>query len=156
MIRQLRTRIAKIIFKPNTTTIKQFRTMPEYPGLGLPLRHFPQGNYGTYPMGIHGNCYGGDSGILPVREIAMIIIMDRLMDKPDWYKKVFDDEIIAKWRNEALQYPDDSLWKQATGGKVNSRWAGQIDNQADVEWAISGIKPLKCIMSNEAFDYVSS
>jgi hypothetical protein len=27
--------------------------MPEYPGLGLPLRHFPQQNYGFYPMGAH-------------------------------------------------------------------------------------------------------
>ncbi len=126
--------------------------MPEYPGLGLPLRHFPQANYGLYPMGTHENCYGSASNILPVREVAMMIIMDRLMDKSDWQKKVFDDEIIAKWRKEALEYPDDSLWEQATGGKIKNRW---IDNGTDITWASNGVKPLTGIMSNEAFDCVS-
>ncbi|KAG0650489.1 hypothetical protein D0Z07_3367, partial [Hyphodiscus hymeniophilus] len=129
-----------------------FVTMPEYPGLGIPLRHFPQGDYGTYPMGIHGNFYGADSDILPVREIAMMLIMDKLTDKPDWHKKVFDDEIIAKWRKEALECPDELLWKQATGGKVLSRWAGQ-NMDGDVDWASRRITALKGIMSKEAFDY---
>jgi hypothetical protein len=79
----------------------------------------------------------------------MMIIMDRLMDKEDWHKKVFDDEIVSKWRKEALEYPDNSLWQQATGGKVNKRWADQ-----DFNSATSGIKPLTGIISNEAVDYV--
>lgn len=129
--------------------------MPEYPGLGLPLRHYPQEKHGLYPMGTHGNCYGGDSDILPVREVAMMTIMDKLMDKEYWHKKVFDDEIIAKWRKEVLEYPDESLWKQATGGKANNRWTGQNDDQADITWVGHGFKPLKGIMSVETFDYVS-
>lgn len=128
--------------------------MPEYPGLGLPLRHFPQGNYDTFPMGIHGNCFGGDSNFLPVREIAMMIIMDKLTDKPDWHTKVFDDKIIAKWRKEALEYPDESLWQQTVGGKRLSRW--EVDsNDGDIDRASGRIKPLEGIMSAEAFDYVS-
>ncbi|TVY13172.1 hypothetical protein LARI1_G009060 [Lachnellula arida] len=127
--------------------------MPKYPGLGIPLRHFPQGDYNTYPMGAHGNCYGGDSALLPIREIAMMIIMDRLMDKPDWHKKVFDNEIIAKWRKEALDYPDDSLWKQATGGKVTNQMASRYPNHGDIHGASSNVKPLSGIMSTEAFDY---
>ncbi|TVY35684.1 hypothetical protein LOCC1_G007805 [Lachnellula occidentalis] len=127
--------------------------MPKYPGLGIRLRHFPQGSYNTYPMGAHGNCYGADSDLLPVREIAMMIIMDRLMDKPDWHKKVFDNEILAKWRKEALEYPDDALWKQATGGKVTNRRARQKPDEADVDWASGELKQLKGIMSKETFDY---
>jgi hypothetical protein len=155
MISQLRTRIARAIFRPDTFSTRKFGTMPEYPGLGLPLRHYPQENYGLYPMGTHGNCYGGDSNILPVREVAMMIIMDKLMDKENWHKKVFDDEIIAKWRKEALEYPDLSLWRQATGGKVNNRWTGRNYDQVDWDWLGVGIKPLKGIMSVETFDYVS-
>ncbi|KUJ09394.1 uncharacterized protein LY89DRAFT_628514 [Mollisia scopiformis] len=124
----------------------------DYPGLGLPLRHFHQDDNDSYPLGIHGNCWGSDSDLLPVREVAMMIIMDRLMDKPDWEKKVFDDEIIAKWRKEALEYPDDSLWKQATGGKVHNRWAGQRSDD-ETTFVSSHITPLTGIMSNEAFDY---
>jgi hypothetical protein len=60
-------------------------------------------------MGIHGNFFDADSDILPVREVAMMTIMDKLTDKPDWHKKVFDDEIIAKWCKEALEYPDEAL-----------------------------------------------
>jgi hypothetical protein len=154
MIRAGGTRVAKLIFRQNITT-RRLAIMPEYPGLGLPLRHFPQGNHPAYPMGIHGNCYGGDSDILPVREVAMMIVMDKLTDKPDWHKKVFDDDIIAKWCKEALNYPDDSLWKQAIGGKVNHRWAGQDPDQGDIDWASKDIKPLEGIMSFEAFDFVS-
>ena len=29
-------------------------------------------------------------------------IMDKITDKPDWDKKVFDDTIVQKWRQEAL------------------------------------------------------
>ncbi|KAG9235734.1 hypothetical protein BJ875DRAFT_458275 [Amylocarpus encephaloides] len=126
--------------------------MASYPGLGQPLRYFPQSDYGLYPMGAHGNCYGGNSDVLPVREVSMMIIMDRLMDKENWEKKVFDDEIIAKWRTEALEYPDSSLWKQATGNKVMNDWTGQDNDSPDVVWA-THIDPLQGIMSNEAFDY---
>ncbi|TVY78455.1 hypothetical protein LSUE1_G006514 [Lachnellula suecica] len=126
--------------------------MPKYPGLGLPLRHFPQGDYGTYPLGIHGNCYGGDSDLLPVREVAMMAIMAKLTDKPDWHKKVFDDGILAKWRKEALEYPDEALWKLATGGKVNNRWS-QDQNEDQNDWTSNHVKPLQGIVSNQTFDY---
>lgn len=129
---------------------RHFVAMPDYPGLGLPLRHFPQ-NYNVYPLGAHGNCYGGDSDLLPVREVAMMAVMDKLMDKPDWHKKVFDEGIIEKWRKEALEYPDDELWKLATGGKVNTNW----DRDADAELhMLLDIKPLTGIMSSESFDQV--
>lgn len=38
---------------------------------------------------------------LTAREVAMLGIMNALTDKPDWHKKVFDDEIVAKWKQEA-------------------------------------------------------
>jgi hypothetical protein len=91
--------------------------MPSYPGLGLPLRHYEQGNYNRYPIGAYAQDSGADSLPLLVRELAMMDVMDKITDKPDWHKKVFDDSIVSKWQKEALAIPDEELYKLATSGK---------------------------------------
>jgi hypothetical protein len=55
-----------------------------------------------YPMGIHHNRTGAKSEMLPVRKVAMILVMDRLTNKPDWHVKVFNKDITIRWRQEAL------------------------------------------------------
>ncbi|KAF2867921.1 hypothetical protein BDV95DRAFT_610358 [Massariosphaeria phaeospora] len=111
--------------------------MPDYPGLGLDLRYDPWDE--QYPIGAHGSCSGSKSGLLPVREVAMMNIMDRLTDKNEWYNKVFDNEIVSKWRKEALAIPDDDLWKLATSAK------SQYDTETSVE-------PTEGIMNATTFD----
>ncbi|KAL5917472.1 hypothetical protein ACKVV1_007094 [Pyricularia oryzae] len=59
-----------------------------YPGFGLPLWYFPEGQRtyryeGSYPLGINQQNSGCDSGMIRVREVAMMSVMDRLTDKPD-------------------------------------------------------------------------
>jgi hypothetical protein len=88
-----------------------------YPGLGLPLRDWTWQNYGFYPIGSHHNCYGSESDIIPVRELAMMDVMEKLTDKLDWHKKVFDDDIISKWRKEALAISDYDFWHLAVSAK---------------------------------------
>lgn len=132
-----------------------------YPGLGLPLRHNPQrGGYGpdfpkTYPVGIHGNCVGSDSDMLPVREVAMMNIMDQLTDKPDWHQKVFDDDIVAKWKREALDIPDEALWKQALADKGVRYWrqGPQVNLINGDDFAGQSLVQPTGIMSGDAFDY---
>ncbi len=128
--------------------------MPKYPGLGFPLRHNEQDDYGFFPIGAHGSCSGSDSDLLPVRELAMMSIMDRLTDKPDWHKKVFDDEIVSKWRKESCLIPDEVFWKLSVSGK--SQWWSedgtlvvQDDHMGDY------LKPLEGIMTEETFNCVS-
>jgi hypothetical protein len=65
---------------------------------------------GVFPVGIHHNCFGNQSIMLTVREVAMMLIMERLTDKPDWHVKVFDQAIVAKWTDEALAWPNEDLW----------------------------------------------
>ncbi|KAL2128960.1 hypothetical protein VTI74DRAFT_8414 [Chaetomium olivicolor] len=89
--------------------------MPEYPGWNLDLRWTdqedgPKDRKAVYPMGIHHGCYGAKSEMVSVRELAMMMVMDCLTDKPDWHVKVFDEEIAEKWRQEALAWPDQDLW----------------------------------------------
>lgn len=106
------------------------RTQYQYPGLGLPLRYNPNHDYGYYPNST--SRHGSKSELILVRELAMIDVMDKLTDKPDWHKKVFDDAIVEKWEKEALAIPDDTLYHLATTGKA--RWGeGQdgIDSKAE-------------------------
>ncbi|KAK3298743.1 uncharacterized protein B0H64DRAFT_318307 [Chaetomium fimeti] len=85
--------------------------MNKYPGWNLDLRLTNyKDSHGHYPMGIHFNYYGVNSALMPVRETAMLLVMDRLTDKPNWHTKVFDDEIAKKWKTEALAWPDEDLW----------------------------------------------
>lgn len=39
---------------------------------------------------------------LMLRERNMLAVMDRLTDKPEWSRKLFDEDIVAKWKKEAL------------------------------------------------------
>ena len=113
--------------------------MPDYPGLGLPLRHFEwDEGFKLYPIGAHHGCIGSDSQMLFVREVGMMIIINQLTDKFDWHKKVFDDTIVDKWRREAREYPDESLWAQAALMANDPR---------------SSVPSLQGIMSDKAFDY---
>ncbi|KAL2256160.1 hypothetical protein VTK26DRAFT_2091 [Humicola hyalothermophila] len=86
----------------------------EYPGWNLDLRWLDQiqRQQYTYPIGIHYNCTGADSRLLLVREVAMMLVMDRLTDKPGWHVKVFDETITEKWRQEALAWPEEDLWNR--------------------------------------------
>jgi hypothetical protein len=124
-------------------------TMYEYPGLGLPLRHNDQDNYGFYPIGAHGNAYGSDSEPIFVRELAMMDVMEKLTDKPDWHKKVFDDEIVSKWRTEALSIPNEELFKLATSGK-HQYWHPNNNGQPEFRDDDPGMMP-EGIMSEQAF-----
>lgn len=116
----------------STTTTSVFTNaakMPEYPGWNMDLRWTDQewrqglGRAVTYPIGIHYNCFGASSAMLLVREVALMLVMERLTDKPDWHVKVFDDEIAEKWKTEALAWPNTDLWDRiAQLDPSNGRW----------------------------------
>lgn len=118
-----------------------------YPGLGKQLRYVA-GSWDEkgdekdfYPLGIHPNCAGSISEMLFVREVAMMIVMDRLSDKPDFHRKVFDDAIVAKWIDEALAIPDNSLWDEIVLGNDGP------DGQR--------VKRLRNILDKGCLEYVS-
>jgi hypothetical protein len=116
-------------------------TGPPYPGLGLPLRC---ANDETYDP----------SATLPVRELAMMHIMDRLTDKKDWNKKVFDEEIVARWRAEAKAIPDIEFWNMAVRDKWNfypyNEW-----REEEEEVVVRFRCLLEGIVNDSTFDCVS-
>ncbi|KAJ3455834.1 hypothetical protein MRS44_017316 [Fusarium solani] len=101
----------------------------KYPGLGLDIRHDDSNDRDViYPIGTHFNCYGSESEMLLVREVAMMMVMESITDKPDWHVKVFDPEIANKWKAEALALPVDAMYKEIAEGRItwpNEAFAGQ-------------------------------
>ncbi|KAF4436169.1 hypothetical protein F53441_13313 [Fusarium austroafricanum] len=75
-----------------------------YPGVNLALRDMPD---------MYSN-----STVVPVKEVAMMILMDTLTDKPDWHKKAFDETIVQKWRNEALSMSEDGMYARILQDKL--------------------------------------
>lgn len=121
-------------------------TKPRYPGWNLGLRWHRQlqgESRFQYPVGIHANCYGADSEMLSVREVAMMLVMECLSDKLDWHVKVFDDEIADKWRQEAMAWPDDDLWDRI------ANLPEYVANRPDAEPQ----RP-RNILNRESVDYV--
>lgn len=69
----------------------------------------------------------------------MMALMDRLSDKVDWHKKVFDEEIVAKWRKEALEQSERKLYWQVVEGDAGAKVP---------------MPPRTRIMSEAAFEFV--
>lgn len=75
------------------------------PGFGLPLSYMTDRDI-------------GDEGVwkaatLLNREACMLKFLNELSDKPEWWKKVKNDEIAAKWKKEALETNWASYLKHA-------------------------------------------
>lgn len=112
----------------------------EYPGVNYALTdnvgvfdidaHYPIG-FPNYPL--------GESNVIPVKEVAMMILMDTLTDKADWQRKVFNESIVQKWRQEAMEQSETGLWARVMQDKLEGVHP----------------KPRSRIITDAAFDYVS-
>lgn len=66
------------------------------PGFGLPVND-------PGPPECFANAFTNWSGIpATVRERTMVALMDSITDKPAWDRKIFDEGVIQKWRQEAI------------------------------------------------------
>jgi len=83
--------------------------------------------------------------MLLVREVAMMQVMERLTDKPDWHIKVFNDEIAEKWKVEALAWPNHDLWRRIAN----------IDFDVDERRLDRLPKEPRNILDSGSVDYVS-
>ncbi|KAF4990267.1 hypothetical protein FGRMN_8575 [Fusarium graminum] len=110
-----------------------------YPGINRTLTKGHddiQSYHPQYPMGFPHDS-SSESSIIPVKEVAMMILMDKLTDKPDWHMKVFDDTIVRKWRDEARQQSEDGLYARILQDKLEH----------------GPPKPPSRIITDAAFDY---
>ncbi|KAG8526561.1 uncharacterized protein KY384_008762 [Bacidia gigantensis] len=94
----------------------------ELPGFGQPLTA-RKNRDDKYPIAILGDGssyesttkdgregYGGlkkrRAAVLTQREYTLMEMMNRITDKPDWQRKVFDEAIVEKWKEEFLENSD--------------------------------------------------
>ncbi|XWW92309.1 hypothetical protein V2A60_000232 [Cordyceps javanica] len=89
----------------------------KYPGFDLDLRCIEREGY---PLGFP-NAKGGESKVLQIREVAMMMLMDQITDKPNWHEKVFNEEIVQKWRQGAAEQPEAALFARIMEGKESAR-----------------------------------
>jgi hypothetical protein len=76
----------------------------KFPGFGLPVEFVPKWDESPHA---HLSSPWSSSGVT-LREQRMMAFINTITDKPDWETKVFDDKIVAKWREEAKVGPDDA------------------------------------------------
>src|ERR1700712_2343388 len=87
------------------------------PGFGEPIDYEPKGRYGIlddtqrFRHGV--NDFHPER--MTVREVAMLRFMNSITEKPDWNVKVFDEAIVAKWREETMAIPKGLMSEQAFG-----------------------------------------
>lgn len=72
------------------------------PGFGLPLTYHPPGAFHTL-IGVQEQDWTANT--LTIREVCMLRLMEEITNKPDWWRKVNDPEIVAKWKKEAVEMP---------------------------------------------------
>ncbi|KAI0466334.1 hypothetical protein F4859DRAFT_507430 [Xylaria cf. heliscus] len=73
----------------------------ELPGFGMPLTQLPELG-GKYFMHALWEGWRFESVGLKLREVRMMEFMNQVTDKPEWERKVFDEEIVNRWRAEAM------------------------------------------------------
>ena len=96
-----------------------------------------------------------------VRERVMIALMATLKDKPNWERKVFDDEIVQTWRGEALQFG-----RTMTAPESDTTTGPQSESDEDDEDRFKGKRngnsiefdgtDLQKQVSERMFDYVKT
>lgn len=87
------------------------------------------------------------SSLLPLREVAMMDIIEKITDKPDWHQKVFDEEIVGKWKEEAMAVPDD-IWVKAAAAP-GSQWDVMRRRKRPA-------KRITGVISEKVWEYVSA
>lgn len=69
-------------------------------GLGLPQNYKPVGRF----PGLLSD-YGFSAITLTIREKCMLKFIEDITNKPEWWIKVQDPEISARWAKEVLEMP---------------------------------------------------
>ncbi|KAB2570656.1 hypothetical protein DBV05_g10664 [Lasiodiplodia theobromae] len=77
------------------------------PGFGLPIDTWPpwsrKKNKERFP---HAISEFGTAKAITLRERRMLDFINKISDKPEWDRKVFDEAIVSEWRVEAMRFDD--------------------------------------------------
>ncbi|KAF2474944.1 uncharacterized protein BDR25DRAFT_280572 [Lindgomyces ingoldianus] len=77
----------------------------QLPGFGRPFNHwgfFPVDE--LFPTAVE----TWNHDVITIRERCMLHFINQITDKPEWNRKVHDEEIVAKWKKEAMELDWDA------------------------------------------------
>ncbi|KAF9692477.1 hypothetical protein EKO04_009621 [Ascochyta lentis] len=85
-------------------------TKVQLPGFGLPYDDWGKDseNYAKKLSAV----MSWSHAVLTIRERCMLFFIDQISDKPGWTRKVYDEDIVAKWKQEAKELD----WTQVIEG----------------------------------------
>ncbi|KAM0348487.1 hypothetical protein ACHAPY_011139 [Fusarium culmorum] len=113
------------------------------PGFGLPLGHMPD-EEDRFPLLFLNDDFGDgwEAPVLLIRECCMLKFMDELTNKPRWWLKINDEQIIVKWKKEALDTDWESYLKYGdfTPAMVDA-CINELQIKADL-YQITGLIPV--------------
>ncbi|OOQ82767.1 hypothetical protein PEBR_37508 [Penicillium brasilianum] len=129
----------------------------QMPGFNQPLNAFPDPNvlsgyYSGFPNALDPEHLepGYLNKLLTKREINMMRIMNIITDKPEWERKVFDEHIIAKWREEVAKSGQDASPKMMDWIVKELQWkAGILQQSGFVEVFDAGVVKSDTAVSKE-------
>lgn len=84
----------------------------------------------------------------------MMAIMDRLTDKADWHRKVFDEDIVAQWKAEAMAIPGHEWMKIAAA--PGSEWAAPRRRLTTHGMVTEVPQEIVGVINEAAFEYVGT
>lgn len=108
--------VARLNAKKEAQTIKPGELL----GLDRPVNGYPEHSWATLDMRPRfPNAIQDWAGTpLTLRERSMIAFMNEITDKPDWTRKILDEEIVGKWRVEREAKEKESEPEKALSEKM--------------------------------------
>jgi hypothetical protein len=96
----------------------------ERPGVGLPLETYffttEQGKKAKLRRGVFPSAVCEWTSNTPtVRETGMLWFMNHVTDKPNWWEKVYDEEILQKWKKELAEMAKVQGWEEVEVADVD-------------------------------------
>jgi hypothetical protein len=69
---------------------------------------------------------------ITLREKSMLYLVNSLTDKPEWARKVYDEEVIRKWEQEALSLD----WSKISGDRhgMSKQMFNYVRSDRTVRW----------------------
>lgn len=89
---------------------KRGTDLPQLPGFGLPYDDWGE-DPADYAKSLSA-VMSWAHDVTTTRERCMLFFIDSISDKPDWTRKVHDENIVTRWRQEAKELD----WDQCVEG----------------------------------------
>ena len=104
----------------------------KFPGFGLPLSYMPDVD-DRFPVLIGDQDHDWAAATLTICEVCMLKFMEEITNKPNWWTKVKDEEISAKWVKEAVEmdwtaYVRHANFTEDMGDAVSSHYSSLSPN----------------------------